>query len=77
VRLGASGYTPDVSQRVYACLAENADALLRAGHSVIVDAVFGRAADRSAIERVASAAVVPFLGIWLDAAESVLIARVT
>jgi predicted kinase len=37
--------------------------------------VFARPADREAIERVAAAAQVPFAGVWLEAPESVLIAR--
>src|SRR4029079_4554264 len=60
---------------VYSTLAEHAALLLRARHSVIVDAVYGRAADRRVIEQVAAAASVPFIGLWLDAPESVLIDR--
>jgi hypothetical protein len=75
--LGSEGYSAQVSERVYATLAEQAALVLRAGHSVIVDAVYARAADRSAIERVAGAASVPFIGLWLDAPESVLIDRTT
>jgi predicted kinase len=43
---------------------------------VIVDAVFAQPGDRQRIERVAAAASVPFLGLWLDAPESVLLSRV-
>ena len=65
-RLGPAGYTADVTRRVYqrdvsACgYGPNQD-------SVIVDAVFARAADRDAIEEVAAAARLPFVGLWLDA----------
>ena len=63
-----------VSERVDSTLAEQAG-LLRAGHSVIVDAVYARAAGRRVIEHVAAATSVPFIGLWLDAPESTLINR--
>ena len=75
-RLGPAAYTPEVSRRVYAIAAEYAGAVVRAGHAAVVDAVFARAADREAIEGVAAAAGVPFAGLWLDAAEAVLVERV-
>jgi hypothetical protein len=74
-RLGPDGYSSHVSERVYSTLADEAALVLRAGHSVVVDAVHARAADRDAIERVAAAASVPFVGLWLEAPESELIAR--
>ena len=74
-RLGPDGYSPQVSERVYASLSERAAHVLGNGHSAIVDAVFARLADRRAIEQVASAAAVPFIGLWLDAPEPVLIER--
>ena len=52
-----------------------ADLALRAGHSVIVDAVHARENDRRAVEQVAAAASVPFIGLWLDAPERVLTDR--
>jgi aminoglycoside phosphotransferase family enzyme/predicted kinase len=76
-RLGAEGYSSHVSERVYSTVAEHAALVLRAGHSVIVDAVFARAADRRVIEQVAEAASVPFIGLWLDAPESLLVDRTT
>ena len=74
-RLGPEGYSARVSERVYSTVAQEAEAILRAGHSVIVDAVYAGPADRAAIEHVAEAASVPFIGFWLDAPESVLINR--
>ena len=74
-RLGPEGYSSQMSERVYATLAERAALILRAGHSVVVDAVYARAADRRVIEQVAAAASVPFIGLWLEAPESVLVAR--
>jgi predicted kinase len=75
-RLGAEAYRPDVSARVYAELREAAAATLAAGHSVVVDAVFDRPDERDAIEAVARSAGVAFQGIWLEASEAVLLARV-
>jgi predicted kinase len=75
-RLGREGYTTEMSQRVYAALGARADRVLRAGHSVIVDAVFARLSDRRAIEQCAAAAGVPFIGIWLDAPQALLVDRV-
>ena len=74
-RLGPEAYSPQMSERVYSTVAEQAALVLRAGHSVVVDAVYARAADRRAIEQVAGAASVPFIGLWLDAPESLLIDR--
>jgi aminoglycoside phosphotransferase family enzyme/predicted kinase len=74
-RLGPEGYSAQISDRVYATMAKQAALVLRAGHSVVVDAVHARAADRRAIEQVAGAAAVPFIGLWLDAPEPLLIDR--
>jgi predicted kinase len=75
-RLGADAYTPDVSARVYARIAERARALLGAGHCVIADAVFGSSQERALIENAATNLSVPFTGLWLTAPEAVLEARV-
>jgi uncharacterized protein len=75
-RLGPEGYTQEVSKRVYATVVDRARAAIREGHSAIVDAVFAKSDDREAIERVAVAMSVPFVGIWLEAPESVLMARI-
>jgi uncharacterized protein len=74
-RLGPEGYSSHLSERVYTTLAEQAALVLRAGHSVVVDAVYARAADRRVIEQAAEASSVPFVGLWLDAPESTLIDR--
>ena len=75
VRLGPDGYTSEVSQRVYTALIAQAAAVVDAGHSVIVDAVFAKPIDRDAIERAAVAAGVPFRAVWLVAPEPVLVER--
>jgi uncharacterized protein len=76
-KLGAAAYTPDMSTRVYETMAAYAQAVARTGHSVVVDAVFARAADRLAIERAARAAGVPFAAVWLEVPHDTLIERVT
>ncbi len=75
-RLGLDGYSHEMSERVYATAVDHATAAVREGHSTIVDAVFARAEDREAIERMATGLSVPFIGLWLDAPEPVLIARI-
>jgi aminoglycoside phosphotransferase family enzyme/predicted kinase len=75
VRLGRGGYTAEMSRRVYATIAHRAAQAVAGGQTAIVDAVYARPADRDAIERAAAAAQVPFVGLWLDAPEAVLIAR--
>jgi aminoglycoside phosphotransferase family enzyme/predicted kinase len=75
-RLGPQGYTAEVSRAVYETLVSHASAIVRAGHTAIVDAVFTDSADRAAVEHAAKSATVPFTGLWLQAAEPVLIERV-
>jgi len=77
VRLGAAVYTEGVSRRVYQALIDRAAAIARAGHTVIVDAVYASPRDRDAIEAAAVDASVPFAGLWLDAPEQILMDRVT
>jgi uncharacterized protein len=76
-RLPPSTYTRDNSARVYAALLEKAGRALRAGHSVIVDAVCAAPEERAAIERLAHRLGVTFQGLWLDAPPAVLRERVT
>ena len=74
--LGAAGYTPEITERVYATVRDRAATVIRGGHAAIVDAVFARLSDRETVARAAAAAGVPFAGLWLDAPEAVLMARV-
>ncbi len=74
-RLGPEQYSQEMSERVYEAATNRARAAVLEGHSAIVDAVFARPGDRESIERVASDMSVPFVGIWLEAPEAVLIAR--
>jgi hypothetical protein len=74
-RLGPEGYAPPVTERVYRTLIERAVQVTGQGHTAIADAVFARPADRRAIAHAAQAAGVPFVGLWLEAPDDVLIAR--
>lgn len=75
-RLGPEGYAPEMTARVYARLAGLAARVLRAGHGVVVDAVFATPDERRAIEAVARGHGVPFIGLWLEAPEKVMVERV-
>ena len=75
-KLPAASYTPEASVAVYAALERLAGQVLATGQSVIVDAVHARPGEREKVEEVARKAGVPFAGIWLEAPEETLIARV-
>jgi aminoglycoside phosphotransferase family enzyme/predicted kinase len=75
-RLPPSAYQPEVTRQVYEDLARRADQLLRQGHSVIVDAVFARQTERTAISDVARTRRVPFTGLFLVADLSTRMSRV-
>ena len=75
-RLGAEGYTAELSCRVYDAMREQAATALAAGVSVIADAVHARPDERVAVEAVARRAGVDFAGLWLEAAPEVLASRV-
>jgi len=73
-RLPETAYTREATARVYARLADKARRALKAGHAVLVDAVFAAAAERAAITQAAGNA--PFHGLFLEADLAVRIARV-
>ncbi|MGH9142710.1 MAG: AAA family ATPase, partial [Vicinamibacterales bacterium] len=75
-RLDTEGYQPEITHRVYKGLMARTLAALRAGHSVVADAVFARPEDREAIAGAAREAGVPFLGLWLDGPRAVLQRRI-
>jgi predicted kinase len=74
-RLPPSAYTPAAGAAVYEDLFATARIALEAGRSVIADAVFLRASERSAIEAVAREAGATFHGVWLDAPPDILRSR--
>lgn len=75
-RMPGGSYTPAASAAVYAAFMARAERILRAGHSVVLDAVFARESERMAAEELARKVGVPFQGIWLDIAKSVAQERV-
>jgi len=75
-RLPKETYTRETSDAVYERVLRKATVALRAGHTVIVDAVFLHQAERSAIEQVAADAGASFAGLWLEADEERLVERV-
>jgi aminoglycoside phosphotransferase family enzyme/predicted kinase len=75
-RLPPEAYTPEVSEKVYGAMREEAERLLRAGHSVVVDAVFDKAKERTGFARLARMVHAPFTGLWLDAPAEILDARI-
>ena len=76
-RLPATAYRPEVSEAVYHELGRIAGRILEQDAPTLVEAVFQRAGDRTAIEDVARLAGAPFRGIWLEADPSVLWDRVS
>ncbi len=75
-RLPEQAYAADVSGEVYAICRKRARLALRAGRTVIVDAVHARPDERAAVAAVAAEAGVPFTGLWLDAPREAMRARV-
>jgi predicted kinase len=75
VRLPQEAYTPDATERVYRRIRELSEICLKAGYSVIADAVHGRAEERDALRELAVQIAVPFTGLWLVAPPDVLATR--
>ena len=75
-RLPPGTYTREASAAVYRRLTEEAARALGAGRCVVADGVFADPAERAAIAAVAQAAGARFLGLWLEAPQDVMSARV-
>jgi aminoglycoside phosphotransferase family enzyme/predicted kinase len=75
-RMPAGSYTPDSSAKVYASLLARAERVLRAGHSVVLDAVFSKEEERQMAEALAAKVGVPFEGVWLEVPKDMAQARV-
>jgi predicted kinase len=75
-RMPAGSYTSEASAKVYAAMLERAEQALRAGHSVVLDAVFSKPEERQSAEALARKVGVPFDGQWLDVPKEVAQARV-
>jgi aminoglycoside phosphotransferase family enzyme/predicted kinase len=70
-------YSADASARVYDAFMACAERVLRAGYSVVLDAVFAREDERAAAEALARKTGVPFEGIWLDVPKELAQTRVS
>jgi aminoglycoside phosphotransferase family enzyme/predicted kinase len=75
-RMPPGSYTPEASARTYAAMLARAERVLRAGHSVVLDAVFAREDERKAAEALAAKTGVPFEGLWLEVPKEVAQSRV-
>jgi uncharacterized protein len=74
--LPQDAYTPEMNAQVYARLLQLSETALRAGQSVIVDAVQARPDERTALAALATRLGVPFTGLWLEAPVETLVRRV-
>jgi predicted kinase len=70
-------YTPESREVVYQHIIGRAEAVLSAGHSVILDAVFYCADWRERVQQMAERAGASFCGLWLEADPVQMMARVT
>jgi predicted kinase len=75
-RLARETYTAAFYARVYDEVLTTARAVLKAGHSVVLDATFTEPDLRRRAEALAADCAVPFAGAWLEAPLAVLEARV-
>lgn len=74
--LPAARYDAVTTRRVYEAMRAEALAVLRAGYTVILDATFLDAEERSRAAALASDAAVAFVGLWLEAPPTVLRERI-
>ena len=77
VHLPPESYSAAASEATYRAIFQRAKAALKAGHSVILDAVFAREEERAAAEELAGSAKARFTGLWLTAGPAILKSRVT
>ncbi|MBV8392816.1 MAG: AAA family ATPase, partial [Alphaproteobacteria bacterium] len=70
-------YTARASADTYSALVGRAETVLRAGHAVILDAVFARPEERTMAEGLARRVGVSFTGVWLEVAKETAIRRVS
>jgi len=75
-KLPPEAYTREVSEEIYATLGAKARAVIAAGHSAIVDAVFATPQERTGLAEIARQAGTPLHGLFLSADLDVRIARV-
>lgn len=68
--------TPVFEKVVYEVLRQQAEAALRSGACVILDALFYNPAERRAVKKLAHDLNIPFIGLWMDAPLDVRTQRV-
>lgn len=76
VCLPEAAYAADMTARVYRLLGQHAQEIVAAGHSVIIDAVYGAKFEAQDIEEIARTAGVRFCPLWLEAPSHILEQRV-
>ena len=74
--LGAEAYASQARNAVYSRLLHKVEAILQTGHCVILDAVFPEPQQRERPKAIAERLGIPFLGIWLEASNEQMLARV-
>jgi aminoglycoside phosphotransferase family enzyme/predicted kinase len=74
--LPKEAYGPGQSERVYGTMLAEASLILRAGQSVVLDAVFLRLEERQAAEALAAELGIGFQGYWMEAPEAELRGRI-
>lgn len=75
-KLPQQAYAPQVTEKLYRLLIDEARRTIAAGHSAIVDAVFARQDERDALAHVAQASGVRFSGLFLTADLATRVKRV-
>ena len=75
-RLPDDAYGDAANRETYARLTRKAGLALRAGHSVVIDAVHAQARERRAAARLAADLGVAFAGLWLEAPLALRLERV-
>ncbi|SHL57096.1 hypothetical protein SAMN05444414_12027 [Roseovarius marisflavi] len=75
--LSASAYSPEARAAIYDRVIQRAERILKAGHSVLIDATFLAHADKEKATALAARAHVVLHRFWLDAPLDILIDRVT
>jgi len=75
-RLPESAYRPEITAQIYEMVAQRAGRILAQGHSVLVDAVFARKAERDAIHSAARKLNVRFVGLFLTVDLAIRVKRI-
>jgi predicted kinase len=76
MHLPPESYSAAASAATYEAIFQRAGAALKAGHSVVLDAVFANEGERDAAQELAKSLNVRFTGLWLAAPPDVLKSRV-